>query len=122
MFAGSFLLVVNNNIVVLEAAGGGFAGRTTADGTRFADGEMFVEEVAASGDLINGRLDGANIATERCGDKGTEKAHDASDDFVGGHFGGGPVELEETGVDIIIGSEEEIEGFETNKSKGEAEV
>lgn len=83
---------------------------------------MFVEEVAASGDLINGRLDGANIATERCGDKGTEKAHDASDDFVGGHFGGGPVELEETGVDIIIGSEEEIEGFETNKSKGEAEV
>lgn len=83
---------------------------------------MFAKEVAAGGDLVDGGLDGADVGTEGRGNERTADAGDAGDELVGGHFGGGPVELEEAGVDVIIGSKEEVKGFEAKIGEGDAEV
>ncbi len=93
-----------------------------ADKTGFADSEMFMEEIAAGDELISGRLESANISTEGGGNEGATDAHEASDDFVGGHFGGRPAELEKIGIDVVADATEEIERFEPKIGESDAEV
>lgn len=67
-------------------------------------------------------MDGADVSAKWRGDERATDTSKASDDFVGGHFGGGPVELKEAGIDIIVGSDEEVKSFEAEVGKRDAEV
>ena len=71
------------------------------DLTVFVDVEVFVEDVAEGEELVNGRSEAAEAGAERSGGDRDGEAGATGGDLVRNGFGGGPVELEVAGVEIV---------------------